>query len=364
MRARSFALFVVVGCGGGASTAAEPPPAIAGADAFAPASDGSSPADAASVLDSALPPPDSSSHADAAALPDPSADGPFAIAETDATATVASTGDSVPVHVAYPTAGPSSAPYAVVVIAHGFQLPASQYYGYAKRLATHGFVALTADYPAALTDANNVQDTKDLIGALDWVLGAQGALAGKADPSRAGAMGHSRGGKDAVLAASMDARFKAVLGLDPVDAKPPFGNCDAMTECPDARHALASMHVPTAFLGETTDATAGSGGQACAPAAGNFTTFYAAAPSPSLQVTIAGANHMSFLDDPTTCGLTCSLCNASTAAHDRVLDLARAMPVAFFAKTLRGQSGYDAWLSGASAQARWVQPGLAAIAAK
>lgn len=293
---------------------------------------------------------------------DPAKDGPYAIKEIDATTHVPSTKDDVPVHCAFPVSGPTSGPFPVVVLAHGFQLSASQYAGYLKRLATHGYVALTADYPAGFTSKSNIKDAQNLSGGLDWALSAP-ELAGKVDATKAGVMGHSRGGKDAVLAAVRDARFKAVLGLDPVDAKSPLG-CDEKTECPDASEAVATLSIPTAFLGETTDATGGTLGQACAPAADNFTTFYAKAKAKSLAVTIAGANHMSFLDAPDDCGLTCSVCNEATAPHADVIGLAYAMTVAFFERNLRGIAAEDAYLKGPQAQSRYVAKGLATIQSK
>jgi dienelactone hydrolase len=311
--------------------------------------------------DAAAPP--ASPDASAAPSPhDPAKDGPYAVQELDATAHVAETTDDVPIHCAFPVSGPTSGPFPVVVLAHGFQLPASQYYGYVKRLASFGYVALTADYPAGLLSKSNIKDADDLSGALDWALAAP-ELAGKADATKAGVMGHSRGGKDAVLVAVRDPRFKAVLGLDPVDAKSPLG-CDATTECPDASEAAAKLAIPTAFLGETTDATGGILGNSCAPEADNFTTFYAKAGKPSLEVTIVGANHMSFLDDPGSCGITCSACNEATAADADVRDLAYAMTVAFFERYLRGVTAEDAYLTGAQAQSRYVTTGLAKIQSK
>jgi pimeloyl-ACP methyl ester carboxylesterase len=289
---------------------------------------------------------------------DPAKDGPYAITEIDATKTT--TTDTVKLHVAYPTAGPAAGPYPVVILAHGFLLDPALYVGYIKRLATFGYVAMTADYND--TTKSNIRDADNLRGALDWALAAT-QLAGKVDAAKAGVMGHSRGGKAAVIAASRDARFKAVLGLDPVDSSSPLG-CNATTECPDASNALASLSIPSAFLGETTDAT--SAGQACAPAADNYTTFYGSAPAKSVEVTLLGANHLTFLDDPTACGLTCSLasCNAETAAHADLINLAHAMTVSFFERNLRGDAAQDAYLTGAQAQSRYVTPGLATIRSK
>jgi dienelactone hydrolase len=289
---------------------------------------------------------------------DPAKDGPYAITEIDATTKAPLTNDSVSLHVAYPTAGPAAGPYPVVILAHGYTLKPTQYYGYIKRLATFGYVAMTADYTESLR--SNIKDADDLRGALDWALAAT-ELAGKVDAAKVGVMGHSRGGKAAVLAASRDARFKAVLGLDPVDSASPLG-CDPVTECPDASSAMASLSIPSAFLGETTDQTGVF--QPCAPAADNYTTFYGSAPSKSLEVTLLGANHMSFLDDPKTCGTTCSFCNAETGTHADLISLARAMTVSFFERNLRGDAAQDAYLTGAQAQSRYVTPGLATIRSK
>ena len=79
----------------------------------------------------------------------------------------------------------------------------------------------------------------------------------------------------------------------------------------DVSQLMNSLQIPTGFLGETTDATGSF--QACAPEADNFTTFYGNANPPSFAVTVLGANHMSFLDDPSACGLVCSFCKPATA---------------------------------------------------
>lgn len=295
------------------------------------------------------------------AIVDPALDGPFTTAELDANTTVASTGHAVPIHCVVPTGGPGAGPYPIVVFAHGFQIPASQYYGYIRKLGGFGYVALTADFPAGLLSVDNVANAKDLLGALDWAI-AQSAdggspLSGKVDPALVGMSGHSLGGKLSLLAATLDPRVKASITLDPVDTS--AQGC-APANCPDVSASMSSLAIPTAFVGETTDATGTF--QACAPAADNYATFYANAKPPSLEVTVQGANHMSFVDDPVSCGLVCSLCKPATAPHDQVIGLSYAYVVAFYERYLRGQAGYDDYLTGPTAQARYA--GLAAIESK
>ncbi|MBK7581218.1 MAG: alpha/beta hydrolase [Myxococcales bacterium] len=297
----------------------------------------------------------------AGGVADPTTAGPNTTSTFDGTADVAATQHKVPMHCFLPL-GSSSATAPVVLIAHGFQLPAAQYNGYAERLATHGIIACTVDFPASFS-ADHAANAKDVQGALDWVL-VQSAttgspLQGKVDINQIGVMGHSLGGKVSVIAAKEDVRFKAVLGLDPVDSAL---LCDPV-KCPDASNLLP-LSIPTIFLGETLDSTAGVGGQACAPAADNYQTFYAKAGSPSVEVTLNGANHMSFIDDVASCGITCNFCKPATMKATDALSISRAYTVSFFARHLRGLTGYDAWLTGNLAKQGWVDAGLISVASK
>lgn len=287
------------------------------------------------------------------AVYDPAADGPYTYEVLDDVVQVAATGSSVPVHCAFPTAGPGAGPFPVILVAHGFQLPPSQYYSYVYRLATFGYVAVAVDFPAGMMAANHVRNAQDVLGALDWAA-AKPELSGQADTALAGATGHSLGGKVSLLAATMDSRIKAAITLDPVDTATA---CDPAL-CPDVS-AMMPIPIPTGFIGETLDSTGFP--QACAPAADNFLTFYAGTSPPSLLVEVLGAAHMSFLDDPGSCGMPCLLCQQATVSNDEVTALSRAFVVAFYERHLKGNAGYDTYLTGAEAQARYVASGLATI---
>lgn len=332
------------GSSGGGSGGTGPTSGAGGSSSSSSTSGGGSPTTSSSTTDSA------------ATAFDPNEDGPYAYTEIDVSTKVASTNNTVPLHVAYPTAGPGAGPYPVVVIAHGFQLPASQYASFVRRLASFGYVAINADYSAGFVP-DHVENAKDLIGAIDWAASAP-ELAGKADTTAVGMTGHSLGGKVTLLAATMDARVKASIALDPVDTLP-LG-CSAQ-KCPDVSEKLP-IGIPTGFLGETTDSQGGL--QQCAPAPDNYQTFYAQAASPSLSVTVNGANHMSFIDDVGSCGLTCSACKAASAPNAQVNAMARAYVVAFYERYLRGNASYDTYLTGAEAKARYVDTSQATIASK
>ena len=302
--------------------------------------------DGASATDSA-PPRDSAAPIDGG-VADPNVDGRFSTAEKDSSATIAATGDNVAIHVVYPSA---PGPFPLVVFGHGFFLPPAQYVGYLKRLASFGYVALTVDFPNAVPN-DNPKQAKDLLGGIDWAK-ADAAVGPKVDASRVGMSGHSLGGKLALLGATMDPRVKASFVLDPVDSGP---NCSPPS-CAVVKSLLPTLSIPTGFIGETTDA-------ACAPTADNFTTFYAQAKSPSIEVTATGASHMSFLDNVATCGLACSVCGSATAPNAQVNGMARAFMVAFYERHLRANAAYDAYLTGAEATSRYVSTSRAMIVSK
>ena len=285
---------------------------------------------------------------------DPDQDGPWSVLNLKGVAKAG--GVDVPIDCYYPSDGPEPGPYPVVIVAHGFQLPASQYTSYVKRLASHGYVAVNADFQAGLFNPDHVAYAKQILAGVDWVA-AQPGLDGIADPDNVGLTGHSLGGKISVLGAVMDPRVRASITLDPVDSSV---MCDPQ-KCPDVSMMLP-IDVPLGFVGETLD---GMGGfMPCAPAADNFLTFYQAAAAPALAVTVLGANHMSFLDDVASCGVTCSFCQQASLDNATVNALSRAFVVAFYGRHLKGIAGYDTYLTGAEAQARYVDEGLVTIQSK
>ncbi|MCY1012456.1 alpha/beta fold hydrolase [Nannocystis pusilla] len=169
-------------------------------------------------------------------------------------------GVAIGVTAYYPTGGPEAGPYPVVTLAHGFNLPPTQYTSYATRLASHGYVVLNVDHAGYIFGTvDHVANAKQVLAALDWAA-EHPVLGDISDVSNVGATGHSLGGKISVLAAMYDARVKASLTLDPVDGA---NMCPNMQACPDAS-AMLPIAIPLGFLGETLDT---AGFMACAPAA-------------------------------------------------------------------------------------------------
>ncbi|MHB1846014.1 MAG: poly(ethylene terephthalate) hydrolase family protein, partial [Deltaproteobacteria bacterium] len=251
----------------------------------------------------------------------------------------------------------AAGPFPVVLFAHGYDIDASAYYDYGRHLASFGYVVVWPDFPSDdPLSPNHVADMHNVIAGLDWAesSGTDGGVAALVDPSLVGISGHSLGGKLAILAAASDPRFRASITFDAVDGST---NCTP-TNCPNAVDVLP-LPIPTGFLGETGD---GTGAYACAPLAENYDTLFQKAETPSLELTVAGAGHASFVDSLSVCGFACSFCGSRN--QPQTLAISHATLVAFYERYLRGNTGYDAWLTGSLAQSAWVATQEATLTSK
>lgn len=270
---------------------------------------------------------DSSSAVDApvASGTDPAGDGTYAV--TSSTSSIpAGTNRNVAATVFVPSGTTGDRP--LVVISPGFQMQRTQYTSYARHLATWGFVVVLTDYADSGFFASHQDMADDVTTIIDWAL-AQSSLA--VDAQRIATAGHSLGGKISVFAASQDARIRAVVAWDPVDGSNPSVVPEKMT----------SLSIPIAVVGETTNGS--GGGMPCAPSAENFERFYAAAASPSLSITVLGADHMDWVDDP-SCTF-CGFCSPGTASADLARTVTRRLDVAWLRRYLLDDTTMEPWLT-------------------
>lgn len=273
----------------------------------------------------------------------PTADGPYGAQRFEET--IATPVQDVRTLIFLPEDG-SDAPYPVVVFNHGFQLAAENFQGYARRLASHGFVVLLPNIGDSLFRARTHTELRDIQVAIDdWIVAAEGRPGSRiyrlVDTSLLGVGGHSRGGKQAMFAAVSDDRIAAYFGVDPVDSGPPFGSNP--TDYPSVTPELMSgLTVPSGFIGSGLGAqTAFPGAPQCAPTADNYTAYYAEAPSPSFAWRLPEAGHNDFVEDCNfTCQFACPMGDATAA------EFARTTMLAFFKVFLAGDDSYRAWLDG------------------
>ena len=254
------------------------------------------------------------------AADDPANDGTTSYTMASATIPGSAQGRSVPATVFKPsTGGP------LVIISPGFQMARTQYTSYAKHLASWGFTVVLTDYAESGFFLDHPKLAADIKSVVDWGIAQPGV-----DATKVAVAGHSLGGKLSTFAATLDPRIKAVVGWDPVDSNNPSVVPEKMT----------AITAAIAVVGETTNAS--GGGMPCAPMAENFEKFYAAAPSPAYALTVAGADHMDWVDDP-SCNL-CGLCTAGTASPELSRTVTRRVNVAWLRRILLQDTAMDAWL--------------------
>jgi pimeloyl-ACP methyl ester carboxylesterase len=233
----------------------------------------------------------------------------------------------------------AAGPFPLVIVSTGFQIGRANYDLTCRHLATWGYLVIIHDY----TSGNHDQKATEIGDLIDFALGATSGLAARIDATKIAVAGHSLGGKVSIGAAIDDARIGTVIGWDPVDALPPFGNDGSTSFAPEKINQLTK---PIAILGETTDST-GAFGQACAPVADNFQQFFLnACDSPAaLEVNISNADHTDWVDNRGACGFACSFCATGTTADATVLTITRRVTVAWLETHLRNQSGFEEFLT-------------------
>lgn len=365
----SLCVLSLLGCGDASNTDVAsngPPPAIGGGGADAASSEGAAPGsggDDASApgADGSAAGTDAGSFADASSTTDAAGDaaaggyGPYG-GDGPASVTTAMLQVPAPNGTFTTTAyiPGSQGAHPVVILSSGFFQTAAAYAPYAHRLASWGMLTLLRDDPNLAEQTPNIADDVAYT-VTTWLSATNGdassALHGQIDTTKIGLAGHSRGGQIALLAAEGGAHglVRGVFGLDPVDT--------SMSGSPQARTQIASIGVPLAFIGETTDSSA----QGCAPATDNYQVLYAAAVSPAVAITAIDADHTMF-EDPTQCSF-CSACTAGTANAAQVLAYAERYLTAFFARELEGDATVGPAFAGAGAN-QDVAAGLTQIVSK
>lgn len=254
---------------------------------------------------------------------DPADPGPFLVGTS--TSSVATSLGTAQVTLYAPE---GAGPFPLLVVSTGFQIGRGNYAGTCEHVASWGYLVLAHDYTAG----NHQEKAAEVSELIDWALESDAPV----DPARIATAGHSLGGKVSVLAAIEDERVGAVVGWDPVDALPPFSD-GSISVTPER---MDELDAPIALIGETGD------GQ-CAPPADNYQAFFAAAcgAPDALEVTIAGADHTDWVDDPSACGFACLVCQQGTTADATVRAITRRVTVAWLEIHLRGRTDLGGWIS-------------------
>ena len=226
---------------------------------------------------------------------DPAAAGPYTAAK-ETVSIPATAGANLSTDVFFPrNAGggveAAAKPCPVIVLGHGFSQSKSQHTNQGLHLATRGYLVLIPNF----SGSDHSRNADDISKCLDWMVARHADAAspyfGAVRTGRMGATGHSAGGLSALVAASRDARIRAVAPMDPVDNASLGAN------------ALASVSVPVAITYSEPSACNSNGSAA---------VLYAAAQAHKRGIKITGANHTDPQDPAGVLStITCGAANAA-----------------------------------------------------
>jgi len=223
-----------------------------------------------------------------------------------------------------------------VVFLPGYLAPEDQYESIGRALASRGFlVAVRGRFGPFVSDREMANSA---IRLADWLIAEQGA-----DPNRIGIAGHSMGGKDAVLTALEDPRFRAVVAIDPDDRGDP-----------SVVHGdLPRLAAPLLLIGTELGSNAAS---ICADRRFDYRRFFERAPAGTIEMTLLGADHVQVMDDPERFGL--GICRCGTADSSVVRITTRRATVRFFLEHL-ASAPHRPWQLGRAAvvRVRGASPG-------
>lgn len=233
----------------------------------------------------------------------------------------------------------------VVVFNHGFSAKPADYYSTLVHLSSWGFAVLAPEYDPGFTNPRTHQGLADDVTA---VLNVLQTTAIETDVSLRltdfGVGGHSRGGKQSLLAALTDTRIVATFNIDPVDSGPPFGEYDPADFPSVAPELVGALAIPAGLVGT---GLGGTGEVPCAPVGENFQSYYDAIPADVYAAVLPDAGHNDLIDSCADgeSGFLCMTCAlGADPAATRTLE--RGLMTAFYLKHLVGDDRVDGWLDG------------------
>ncbi|PNW84556.1 hypothetical protein CHLRE_03g148750v5 [Chlamydomonas reinhardtii] len=245
--------------------------------------------------------------------------------------------------ITYPSSG--AAAYPVLVMYNGFQAKAPWYRGIVDHVSSWGYTVVQYTNGGLFPIVVDRVELTYLEPLLTWLetqsADAKSPLYGRADVSRLGTMGHSRGGKLAALQFAGRTDVSGCVLFDPVDGSP---MTPESADYPSATKALAAAGRSAGLVGA---AITGS----CNPVGQNYPKFWGALAPGSWQMVLSQAGHMQFArtGNPFLDWSLDRLCGRGTMMSSDVITYSAAFTVAWFegifrpAQSQMGISNFKTW---------------------
>jgi hypothetical protein len=160
-------------------------------------------------------------------------------------------------------------------------------------------------------------------------------------------VGHSRGGKQSIHAATLDDRISAVLTFDPVDSLPPFGELSELDYPSVTPELMGDFTVPSGVVGTGYGSEGVNGGPACAPEEDNHQAYYEVMPPGTRRWVLPSAGHNDIVDECAegTGGFICAACPPGDDPV-AVRTMFGGLAVAFLSREMLAATDMNHWLDG------------------
>ena len=245
-------------------------------------------------------------------------------------------------------------PKGIVLFQHGFAQQVEGYLVSLHHIAAHGWWVIAPQYDASLDAAkSHTQLRDDTLRLLQMMRDSSWPGAGASELPVALA-GHSRGGKQSIMAALQDSHVRALALWDPVDSQPPFGDFDPAEYPSIAPERMSDYRTPTLIIGAQLGGEGGVSEQPCAPVEDNWERYAENATSAVWIDTwlVGDGGHADFIDacadDPSV--ITCTLCSYG-AASAATRQASMVLTVAFLDAVVAGDEQARQWLLQTAPQA-------------
>lgn len=223
----------------------------------------------------------------------------------------------------------------LLIVHPGFGAQWGMYTELGAHLASWGYVVVAINHAGFGQD--HMLNAEQTLATIAWAESAESGLKDLADTSRVATIGHSMGGKIALLSAYLDAgaHVKAIIGWDPVTAGGPMMANDPTAVLPDK---IKELEQPYLIFG----AAPGS----CSPEGGNAQAIFEAADGPTEFLYLPEANHMDWVDlsqSNTVGGIGGAFCGGQSGVPMDVHRITMRTQVAFLKRHLDGLTVDDAY---------------------